>query len=547
MLQSSYLFKNARIFQSLGTKNEQYSHHTTLFVENNTIVKLGSYQECSSLITDNTTIIDCKDNTLTAGLIDAHNHITLLGASLRAPKFNYPDVACTEDVLNVVKKAISQRKAGEWIRGWGLDYGKFPHAKAPTRFELDTVSPHNPVAIVHYTGHYVLVNSKALELANIDDSIQDPDGGRFLRDEQGRLNGIAQDAAQQMVIPTSVNVKHHGPDIGYVTPIDELVADIKYASEALLSVGVTAVLDPQVTTREMAGLVRAKNTQNLGVRTIGMVLSNHLEAQLELGIFEMFGDDMLSIGPIKYYCDGAIVGGSAAFTDPLKNRSDGYNGSLYWEKKEDLEASLKLTHSKGLQFGIHTQGDRAHEIMLGCVDNILHEFPRKDHRHRIEHSGYPLPEQVKKIAKLGMLPITQPGQLREAGRNLLDNYGEERATRIYPLREFLDNNIKAVISSDAFVQSYNPMSSIYGAVERTSDEGYDLGKSQRISMPEAIVCHTRNAAFSFFWEDKIGSLEEGKLADIVLFDCDLLEQKERNILDAKVNLTMLDGKVVYQS
>ena len=547
MLPSSYLFKNARIFQSLGNKDETYSPCDSLLVENNKIVKLGSYAECSKVMQENTNVIDCKNNTLTAGMIDAHNHVTLLGASLRAPKFNYPEVACIDDVLNTVKDAVSKRKPGEWVRGWGLDYGKFPDGKAPTRFELDKIAPNNPVAIVHYTGHYVLVNSKALELAQIDDSVKDPDGGRFLRDEQGRLNGIAQDAAQQIVIPTSVNVKHHGPDIGYITPIEELVADIQFASQALLAVGVTAVLDPQVTTREMAGLIRAKNTNKLGVRTIGMVLSNHLDAQLELGIFELFGDDMLSIGPIKYYCDGALVGGSAAFKEALANRKDGYTGSLYWEKKEDLENSLKLTHTHGLQFGIHTQGDRAHDIMLECVEHILDEFPRKDHRHRIEHSGYPRADQVKKIAKLGMLPITQPGQLREAGRNLLDNYGEERATRIYPLREFLDNDIKAVISSDAFVQSYNPMSSIYGAVERTSDEGLDLGKSQRISVSEAVICHTRNAAFSFFWEDKIGSLEEGKLADIVLFDCDLLEQKEQSLLQAKVNMTMLDGKIVYKA
>ena len=384
------LFHNAKIIT--GTQKD--CSFDSLLVKNNKIIKIGTFDECKKQSSENVQVIDCNQNSLLPGFIDAHNHITLLGASLRAPKFNYPDVSCIDDVLGVVKNAVSARKKGDWIRGWGLDYGKFPNAIAPTRFELDKVSPDNPVAIVHYTGHYVLVNSKALELAGITDSVKDPEGGSFLRDEQGRLNGMARDAAQQMVIPTAVEVKHHGPDIGYITPLDELVDDIKYACDALLAVGVTTVCDPQVTTREMAGFLHANNTHQLSVRTLGMFLSNHLEAQLELGIHEQMGNNFFAFGPIKYYTDGAIVGGTAAFGEPHCNSDSDYCGSLYWSDSEEMGESLRLTHSKGLQFAIHTQGDRAHAVMLDCVDKVLEEFPRKDHRHRIEHCGYPLPEQI---------------------------------------------------------------------------------------------------------------------------------------------------------
>lgn len=540
-MSKSTIFTNASI---LTGKNEDCVHDS-LLVTDNTIVKLGTLEDCKALAEEDVTVVDCEKKSLLPGFIDAHNHMTLLGASLRASKFHYPAVSCIADVVDVVKKAAAEKEKGEWIRGWGLDYGKFPNATPPTRFDLDEVSPDNPVAIVHYTGHYVLVNSKALELAGIDDSVADPKGGRFIRDEQGRLTGLAQDSAQQMVVPTSVDVQHHGPDIGYDTPTEELVGDIKCASDALRAVGVTTVVDPQITTREMVGLVRAQHENELGVRTVCMYLSNHLEALLETGIHEPFGNDHLAIGPVKYYCDGAIVGGSAAFTEPLNNRPDGYTGSLYWEKDKELAASLKKTHSKGLQFGIHTQGDRAHDIMLDSVEALLKEHPRDDHRHRIEHSGYPRPDQVKRIAEYGMIPITQPGQLREAGLNLVDNYGEDRASRIYPLREFLDNGIEAVISSDAFVQSYNPLSTVRGAVERISDDGRDMGKEQRISMKEAIMCHTYYAAKSCFWEDRIGSLEEGKLADLVLLDRDVMQEDPANLLEVQVEMTMIDGDVVY--
>lgn len=536
------LFYNARIIT--GRYDECTAN--SLLVQGNRITKIGSYDECKAMTCSSIEEVDCQQNSLLPGFIDGHNHITLLGASLRAPKFHYPDVSCIEDVLGVVKNAVAARKEGEWIRGWGLDYGKFPNAKPPTRFDLDKVAPNNPVAIVHYTGHYVLVNSKALELAGIDDSVKDPEGGSFIRDAEGRLTGLARDSAQQMVVPTAVEVKHHGPDIGYVTPIEELVDDIKCACDALLAVGVTSVLDPQVTTREMTGLVRANKTGNLPVRTVAMFLSNHLEAQLELGVFEEFGNDFLTFGPIKYYADGAIVGGTAAFSEPHIDGTD-VSKSLYWASTEEMCKSLKLCHTNGLQFAVHTQGDQAHELMLSCINTILAENPRADHRHRFEHSGYPLPGHIKQMAEYGIIPVTQPGQLREAGKNLNDLYGQERAKRIYPLRDFLDNNIPAVISSDAFVQSYNPISTVRGAVERLSDDGQDMGQDQRISMKEALICHTYNAAHAMFWEDKVGSLEEGKLADIVLLDCDIMQKDAKDLLDVKVAITMVDGKILYKA
>ncbi|MCG8617193.1 MAG: amidohydrolase [Desulfobacterales bacterium] len=539
---SKTLFINAGILPGNGPRLQD----DAMLVENGRISRFGRGADLCRDLPGDVRVIDCGGKSLVPGFIDAHNHMTLLGASLRASKFHYPAVSCIEDVVEVVKTAAQAKPAGEWIRGWGLDYGKFPGAKPPTRWDIDEVSPDHPVCIVHYTGHYVLVNSKALEMAGIDDTVADPKGGRFIRDHRGRITGLAQDAAQQMVVPTSVNVAHHGPDIGYDTPEAELVGDIECASRALLEAGVTTVVDPQVTTREMTGLVAAQHQDKLGVRTVAMYLSNHLDAQLEMGIDKPFGNGMLSIGPVKFYCDGAIVGGSAAFTEPLNNRTDNYSGSLYWEDTEALKQALGRTHASGLQFGIHTQGDRAHDIVLNRVKAFLDDHPREDHRHRLEHSGYPRPDQVEKMAEYGLIPITQPGQLREAGDNLVDNYGRDRATRIYPLREFLDNGIPAVISSDAFVQSYKPLDTIRGAVERISIKGEDMGQKQRISMEEALTCHTYNAAFSFFQEKEIGSLESGKLADVVLLNGDLFSTAPESLGDLGVELTMLGGEIVYQ-
>lgn len=536
------VFINANISNGTGAP----CFATGLLVVDGIIDKLGNDVEVLKAASPSTPVIDCEGKSLLPGLIDAHNHMTLLGAALRAPSFHYPKVSSVADIVATVKEAAATKMPGQWIRGWGMDYAKFSDGRVPTRWDLDEVSPDNPVCIVHYTGHYVLVNSKALEMAGVDDGVENPIGGEFIRSKDGRVTGMAKDAAQQLVVPTSVHVAHHGPDIGYDTPDDELIDDIACASEALLKVGVTTVVDPQVTTREMTGLVKANRIGKLGVRTIAMFLSNHLDAVLELGIVGEVGDNMLAIGPIKYYCDGSIVGGTAAFTEPLINRDDNFCGSEYWPSEEQLCEALNRTHQSGLQFGIHTQGDKAHQIVIDCVERFLEETPRDNHRHRLEHSGYPRRDQVERMASSGLIPITQPGQLYEAGDNLHANYGKDRASRIYPMRDFLDNGIPAVISSDAFVQSHNPLSSIRGAVERKSLAGQDMGVNQRISLDEAIVCHTYNAAFSFFWEDRIGSLQPGKIADIVLFDCNLNEIAPKDLIEVKVALTMLGGEIVYQ-
>lgn len=541
MREKDVVFSRAHIVPGDGSRCDA----SALAVRDGRIAFMGSDDDARRLFPD-ARRIDCAGRSLLPGFIDAHNHVTLLGASLRAVSFHYPDVSCARDVLDRVREAAAGRAPGTWVRGWGLDHGKFPDGRLPSLAELDAVSPDHPVCIVHYTGHNVLVNSVALRLCGVNDATPDPEGGRFERDADGRLTGYALDAAQQLVVPSSVRVGHHGPDIGYDTPHEEFVADIAAASQALLAVGVTTVVEPQATTREMQGLLYAREEGRLGVRTVCMPLSNHLDALLELGLVRPLGDGMLAIGPVKYYMDGSLVGGTAAFNEPHCNREPDYRGSLYWDA-EAMFASIRRAHAAGLQIGIHTQGDRAHDIVLDIIDRVLTEFPQEDARFRLEHSGYPLPRHIDLMARHGVIPVTQPGQLYEAGDNLHDNYGPERARRMYPLRSFLRAGLRPAISSDAFVQSCNPLHTIRGAVLRRSLGGRDMGQDECISPLEAITCHTLNAARSCFREGLTGSLAPGKLADIILLDRDILAAGREEIANMRVLLTMLGGRIVHEA
>ncbi|UTW11857.1 amidohydrolase [Marinobacterium rhizophilum] len=546
---ANYAFINGQVI----TVDQSDRICQAVLVEGAHIKAVGTSAEIAALVNDSVEVIDLQGRTLIPGFIDAHNHLTHQGAAFATVDFGYPAVSSIADLRDAVGHAAENCAPGQWIRGWGMNYEKFSDGRIPTRWDLDDISPDNPVCIVHVSGHNVLVNSIALALAGVDDNTPDPSGGMFVRDEQGRITGYAYDSAQQLVIPTSVDVGHHGPDIGYDLPLEELVDDIDRACKAYLKVGITSIVDPQVTTREMPGYMEARKQGKLTVKTTCMYLSNHQDAINELGITDHIGNDLLSIGPMKYYCDGALIGGTALFyaDEPQGeqgckcNKSAG-RGYTYWPDVEAFKEALIDTHRRGMQFGVHTQGDMAMDIVLDAIEEAHRRFPRSDTRHRIEHCHGPSREQVARIRRLGVIPVTQPGQLEETGDDLTHIYGERRAKRFCPLRDMLDEGIPAVVSTDAFVQSYKPFDAISAAVNRRSLTGRDMGQEQRISVLEAIRAYTWNAAYSVYHETRKGSVEVGKLADLVVIDADFLSVPLDEISRQQVLMTLSSGEIVYR-
>ena len=509
---------------------------------------VGSEAEVRAAAGRGCKIFNMAGGTLLPGFFDAHNHLTLQGAALGAPDFGYPRVSSVAALREAVRAAARRTAKGRWIRGWGMNYEKYPDGR-PGRRDIDAVSPNHPVCITHVSGHFALVNSAALRLAGVDDNTPDPSGGALIRDGDGRLTGLAQDSARRLVAPSGVKVGRHGPDIGHDTPLDELVDDIDRACRAYLAAGITSVADPQVTTREMPGYIAARDAGKLRVRTTCMYLSNHMDALNELGVTGAIGDDRLSIGPVKFYCDGTLIGGTALFYEddgpPGGECKCAPRGRTYWEDIGAFQEALVDTHRRGLQFGVHTQGDKALNIVLDAAETARRRFPRRDARHRIEHCHGATAAQVRRLKRLEMLPVTQPGQLYETGDDLAELYGEERARSFCRLRAMLDAGVPAVVSTDAFVQSYKPFHAIAAAVNRVSAGGLDMGAAQRISLPEAVRCYTRHAARSVFQERDKGSVEAGKLADLVFVPRDLLSVPADEIADLAAGMTMVDGEVVH--
>ncbi len=485
-------------------------------------------------------MIDLGGRTVVPGFIDAHNHYLATGEGLAAIDARYPGVASGEDLAAAVAHEAATTPAGVWISGFGFDHAKFD--RWPTRWDLDQATTDHPVAIRHVSGHYLLVNSVALELAGVDDTTADPKGGEFVRDDEGQITGLCLDAAMGIVEPVAVDIGSHGPNFHIEASLDDLVAAVGRAGRAYVAAGITTVCDAQVTKRELAGYREARRRGEWWVRVACMPLSNQLEEYGAIGLAGPFGDDMLWLGPMKFYMDGSLIGGTAVFEEPYGEHGEFY-GILYWEPDE-MRAMVVEAHRQGWQVGIHTQGDRAIEAVLDAIQAAVEANPRLDPRPRIEHCGLPTPRQLERMAELGVIAINQPNYLHDQGDEFLTRFGD-RAHWLQPMRAEIDAGVRFALSSDADVTSFMPLETITNAVLRTTMGGQSIGADQVLTVEEAIRAHTIDAAYSIFAEDRIGSIEPGKQADLTIIDGNPFEVAPAEIRDLPIWMTIIGGEQLY--
>ena len=389
---------------------------------NGRVVRVGTDDDIRGLASSETEVVDLEGRTVIPGLIDAHAHLLSLGLVFRVINARYPEIQTLAELVRAVEARAGELPEGEWVRGRGFDYAKYPEARMPTRWDLDPITDSHPVFLVHVTGHHALVNTRALELAGIDDDVEDPRGGQFVRDAAGRLTGMLLDAAIQRVAPMAVDVENHGPNhLTFLAPGEDLVQDIDKASRAFVEAGVTTVVDPQVTRREMSAYIEARLCRRLNVRIHAMYLSNHLQDLIALGLSSTLGDDRLSIGPMKIYCDGALLGSSADFYEPYRDDVD--RRSRFWTKVE-LAELIGTAHAFGLQVGVHAQGDRAISDTVAAIAHAQEGDGDIGRRHRLEHCGCPRLTDLDRMAQLGAIPVNQPGFVYQAGDELSETLGD---------------------------------------------------------------------------------------------------------------------------
>jgi predicted amidohydrolase YtcJ len=486
--------------------------------------------------------VDLGGRTVVPGLIDAHQHLVATAETMSWIDLRYPAVSSIEQILLLLSEAAERTPAGRWIKAFNLDPPKLAEGRWPGREDLDEATTDHPILVQHVSGHHVVLNSVALAARGITEDVRAPKGGAFGREPGGRLNGWCLDAATSLAAPLAVDVANHGPNIHFDTPIEELVAAVDEAGRRYLEAGLTTVCDAQVTRRELAVYQQARRQGRLHVRTACMPLSHQLAAFEETAVQGPFGDDRLWLGPMKFYSDGSIIGGTAAFREPYGPRRE-WKGSLYWDASE-LAGLVTRAHKAGWPVGIHAVGDRGIDIALEAIEAALAAGPHR--RHRIEHAIYPTAAEQLRMRRAGVFAVSQPLFLHDFGDDFIAGLGE-RGQGLLPLRSELDQGIPVALSSDSSVASYKPLSILAAAVTRRTRKGEVIAPDEVLSVEQAVRAYTIEAARSICAEDRLGSLEVGKAADLVTLEGDLFGSSPERIPELGIHMTVIGGEPVYRA
>ncbi|QRG70317.1 amidohydrolase [Brevibacillus choshinensis] len=520
------------------TADEQNRILEAVAVKGNKIVATGTTEEIEPLIGPQTTVIDLNGKSLLPGFIDSHLHLSSYGIDKLGVSCKAPHIQSLHDILQDVREKASELPAGKWVRAWGFNETKITEQRYPTKEELDQISTEHPIIIIRACNHISVVNSKALEILSLHKDTPNPKGGIIERDREGELTGRLLENAHFQIAK------------GVTYTEEELSHALKLASDDYVAAGITSIHDAGCMDSDSFRLMHQavrNGLVNVRIYAMACVMDSpelFLESMIGAGMATGVGDERFKIGPAKLFTDGSSSGPTIATRKPYT--SDSENCGILYYSQEELNRRLGEAHRIGFQITAHAQGDRAIEMVLDCIEAAQQEHPRPDARPRIEHAGISEPDLLERMKQLGVVPIPNPAFFYEYGEGYVHNYGE-RVNQMYPMRDFMERGIIAAIGSDSPVTDYRPLFGIQAAVNRTSKQGRKIGVGQTVTVLDAIRAYTWNGAYASFDEHRKGSIEAGKLADLVILDSSILRADPARIADLCVHMTIIDGEIVYQA
>jgi len=530
---ADYVFYNGEVI----TVDANNSIVDSVAIKGNRILAVGEFESLQQFIGEETKQIDLDGRSLLPGFNDAHLHLVYYGVNQLAISCKSPEQTSVETLLNALKEKAKVTPPGRWIRAWGFNENTVTEQRYPTLEELNAVSTEHPILISRTCGHISILNQTALNLANVDEHTPDPQGGVIEKDSNGKLTGRLIEAASMQIAEIATYSE------------DELKEGIKIANEHFLKTGITSVGEAgtfgseSFRTLQLAiqqGLLQIRVYALLGSLTDSKDFSEKIIAS---GVVTGTGNEWFRLGPVKLFTDGSSTGPTIATREGYT--SDPENHGILYYSEEEIYNVLGVAHKLGYQITVHAQGDKAIEMYLNVVERALKEHPRDNHRHRIEHAGISTPDIQDRIKELGMVPIPNPPFHYEFGESYIRNYGE-RVNYMYPARDFIDKGIIAAAGSDSPVTDYPPLLGIHTAVNRKSKNGVDVGVEQAVEVLEAIKMYTWNGAYASFEEEIKGSIEPGKLADIIILNGSILKEDKTRIKDLQIDATIVDGKIAFE-
>ena len=543
MASATHVYRNGTIL----TMDSGGSQAQALAVRGETILAVGSDAEIMALADPHTVVTDLRGRTMLPGFIDGHSHFVSAGLMAATQlDLSSPPVGGVKNIAEIkglIRAKAAETPKGEWILGFGYDDTGLEDKRHPLASDIDEVAPEHPVLLRHVSGHLSACNGLALAKANYTKDTPDPVGGVIRRDEHGNPNGVLEEP------PAREPVFRHIP-----APTEaNWMEGIKAACAAYTAKGVTTAQDGftdwgALKRAHELGLLRNRVQILPGVSRMDInTFNTHVSGT------QLTADGKISLGAAKLLADGSLQCYTGYLSNPyhkvIYDLPDGpmWRGYPMEPEQQFIEKVVGL-HRQGWQLAIHGNGDDAIQMILNAYEEAQKRYPRADARHIIIHCQTVREDQLDRIKRLGVVPSFFVVHTYFWGDRHRDIFlGPDRAKRISPLRSALKRGILFSNHNDTFVTPIDPLLSVWSAVNRITSSGQVLGEEYTISVMDALRSVTSWAAYQACEETSKGSLEPGKLADMVVLGDNPLAVDKKAIRDIPVLATIVGNELVYGS
>jgi predicted amidohydrolase YtcJ len=507
---------------------------SAIAVRGERVLAVGTDDQVSSLAGPETRVVELRGRLVVPGFNDAHVHFLDGGFGLLSV-----DLRPAKDERDFARRLGEHAKTlpkGTWILQGNWDHQAWPSKAEPTRLLIDAVTPEHPVFVSRLDGHMALANSLALRLAGVTRETQAPPGGEIVRDAGGEPTGLLKDNAQELV--------------SKVVPEPSREMNLRAARAALreaASRGVTTIQDNS----SVDALPTYQDLRARGELTarfyVWRYASPSLDPLMRTGVRTGLGDDWIRLGALKILSDGSIGSATAAlfeaFTDNPKSTG------LLLHSPPELERLILEADAAGFQLAVHAIGDRANALVLDSFAKAVTRNGARERRFRVEHAQHVRAEDVDRFRALGVVASVQPSHCIDDMRFVEKHVGSRRLPDAYRWASFLKAGVTLAFGTDWFVEPLDPRLGLYAAVTREFKDGGPTGGFQpqeKVSLEDALDAYTRGSAYAEFAEKDKGTLAPGMLADLVVFERDLFRIPARELLETRVDLTVVGGRVVFE-
>ncbi|MFX1279617.1 MAG: amidohydrolase [Promethearchaeota archaeon] len=514
---------------SIITMNPKQPFVDAIGIEADKIISVGTIEDVKKILEPDYDIVDLNDKTLLPGFIDSHMHP--LSFMFLLLNLDLSEIKSLEELQDILKEASTKRNEGEFILGLKLKEEEFNIPILPNRWDLDKACPNNPVFIVRYDGHIGIANSKALELGKIDSNTPSPDGGEIRRNHKGELTGILSENAMGMLFSKIEK---------YLIPESNILREFADKTFGIFAENGITSIHGQLNEERISVYKIIQN--NILQNWYAFVSIDKPKKLVKLKKPPLDGgknDSKFKIGTLKLFLDGTFGAKTACMWEPFTDAPNSCGFCVV--DGEDMYEKMKVAHNNGFQIAIHVIGDKGNRICVNLYKRLLTEFPREDHRHRIEHASMLTEDVLSDMKEYGIIASCQPPFINSEYTWLEKRIGKERCKYTYPMKSILDAGIILISGSDCPVEEPNVIMGLHALVDRNG-----FVPEQCISIEEALKTYTINAAYGAFEENVKGSIEVGKLADFVILDKNPLEISKDKIKEIEVVETIIRGKTVFK-